>query len=860
MADFDDGYDSYYANRLWQLLPGIYRARDSDDAAVSGPLEELARRIGAQAAVVRRSIDRLWADQSIETSDDWVVPYLGDLLATNLVNGLDPSGQRRDVAKTIHYRRRKGTVAILEEIARDVTGWEAHVVEGFRRLARTRHSLDPPVGAGPFNAAMPTPCPGGPGVADASELLEHEGLVGVLTGTPAGGFADLRSIHGADLADTSFDEYFHTADLRRGQGAVGRYGIPKLLVFLWRLQSFPVVGGTPVPVTGCPNQYVFDPTGRNVALFLSPLGPEPDDYADSWTEAREWQVPGPLTESLQEAIADPGTTPPRHAPYPDVTEIPAFYSAISGTPAEPVPIEAWPEVGQFRTVPPFAGQLTVSYQYGFPGMVGAGPYDRRLLGDPPVTIDPEQGVSGGSGLDTALAASAGAGTVTIADAVTYTAVSDVGSTGVPIDSLLVRAGADLRSVIRLPAPASAGDPPAAWVFTGGETTVLTADGPVTKTAELTLDGLLFSGGDIVLRGAFATVRLTGCTIDPGTMDESGDLTVSVDGRPLAPARIWIESDPGAAAGAPGAIGQLLVDHCVLGPLRTRNGGAVETIAISDSIVQELTPTPTPGSALAASDVYDPALLAKALGSADPLSQLLLGKLPAAAKQALSSYAGGLVAAASLTAIVAGLNSIIAGPSSIYSLDAAAFVGVQLTPEALALLAEGAAADVAALNLALLESGYPVALGTAGLALSEGTVTLTRTTVIGRSAVHRLQASDSILSDFTVVEDSQDGCVRFSAVRDGSRVPRRYRSVETAPGAALFTSTAFGEAGYGQLLETADRAIVSGATDVTITAGADTGSEMGAYSSQLAPIKELGLLVKYAEYMPLGLTPVVIHVT
>jgi len=49
----------------------------------------------------------------------------------------------------------------------------------------------------------------------------------VLTGTPAGGFADLRSIHGADLADTSFDEYFHTADLRRGQGAVGRYGIPK---------------------------------------------------------------------------------------------------------------------------------------------------------------------------------------------------------------------------------------------------------------------------------------------------------------------------------------------------------------------------------------------------------------------------------------------------------------------------------------------------------------------------------------------------------------------------------------------------------------------------------------------------------
>ena len=158
MAEVADGYDAYYADRLWQLIPAVYRANDSDDPDVTGPLQELLRRIGAQAAVVRRSIDRLWADQSIETSDDWVIPYIGDLLDTNLVNGLDARGQRLDVAKTIHYRRRKGTVAVLEEIARDVTGWEAHVVEAFRRLSRTRHNLDPPVGPGPLAAALPTPC------------------------------------------------------------------------------------------------------------------------------------------------------------------------------------------------------------------------------------------------------------------------------------------------------------------------------------------------------------------------------------------------------------------------------------------------------------------------------------------------------------------------------------------------------------------------------------------------------------------------------------------------------------------------------------------------------------------------------
>ena len=149
---------------------------------------------------------------------------------------------------------------------------------------------------------------------------------------------------------------------------------------------------------------------------------------------------------------------------------------------------------------------------------------------------------------------------------------------------------------------------------------------------------------------------------------------------------------------------------------------------------------------------------------------------------------------------------------------------------------------------------------AALALAAGTAVLWRVTVLGRTFVHRLQASDSILDGFTAVEDTQDGCVRFSAVTTGSSVPRRYLSVSTALDAPLFTSRAFGEPGYGQLLESADRAIVGGASDVTITAGAETGSEMGAYSSLLAPIKERGLLVKFDEYMPLGLTPVVVHVT
>ena len=53
MAEFDDGYESYYANRLWQLLPGVYRAQDSEASGVEGPLQEMVNRIGAQIAIVR---------------------------------------------------------------------------------------------------------------------------------------------------------------------------------------------------------------------------------------------------------------------------------------------------------------------------------------------------------------------------------------------------------------------------------------------------------------------------------------------------------------------------------------------------------------------------------------------------------------------------------------------------------------------------------------------------------------------------------------------------------------------------------------------------------------------------------------
>ena len=47
---------------------------------------------------MRRSLDRLWEDQSIEACEDWVIPYIAALLDTNLVPAMDaarPAARRR---------------------------------------------------------------------------------------------------------------------------------------------------------------------------------------------------------------------------------------------------------------------------------------------------------------------------------------------------------------------------------------------------------------------------------------------------------------------------------------------------------------------------------------------------------------------------------------------------------------------------------------------------------------------------------------------------------------------------------------------------------------------------------------------
>jgi len=174
-----DGYAEYYAEKIWELIPQVYR---SEDGVGVGPnvLREIVETIAGQAAQARRSIDRLWEDQHIDSADDWAVPYIGDLLGVRPTSALDTRARRVEVGLAMQFRRRRGTPELLETMVRAMSGWDVVLIEGFRRLARTRHRLDgPPVVAGVFSR------------------------------TPQGGTADLRSPAGAEISETAFDEFYH---------------------------------------------------------------------------------------------------------------------------------------------------------------------------------------------------------------------------------------------------------------------------------------------------------------------------------------------------------------------------------------------------------------------------------------------------------------------------------------------------------------------------------------------------------------------------------------------------------------------------------------------------------------------------
>jgi hypothetical protein len=142
------------------------------------------------------------------------------------------------------------------------------------------------------------------------------------------------------------------------------------------------------------------------------------------------------------------------------------------------------------------------------------------------------------------------------------------------------------------------------------------------------------------------------------------------------------------------------------------------------------------------------------------------------------------------------------------------------------------------------------------------VHLERVTVWGRIRCDVLEASESLLDDLVVVEDQQTGCIRFTRYELGSVLPRRFQSVPSDEQAAAFPGTGrclapvfgsrrFGRPDYAQLAVTGPPELLN---------ASEARAEVGAFASALNPLRLGNLLVKLREFMPVGLSAVVIAET
>ncbi len=203
--------------------------------AARGPLQSMLMLIAEQLAIVAYDLDQLYDNQFIETCAPWVIPYIGDLIGYQSVNGVAPAvaSPRAEVAHTISYRRRKGTVLVLEQLARDVTGWGAHAVEMFKVLGDTQYM-------------------------NHIRLFNHYA-------------PDLRRWQAGEYMNTGFDRTAHKVDVRRIAVERGRYNIQNIAIFLWSLNAYSLTMAPATPVAGTTQCFRFNSLGRDMPLFNDPI-------------------------------------------------------------------------------------------------------------------------------------------------------------------------------------------------------------------------------------------------------------------------------------------------------------------------------------------------------------------------------------------------------------------------------------------------------------------------------------------------------------------------------------------------------------------------------------------------------------
>ncbi len=125
---------SHYKDHLFELLPRLYHTYDQNHGFLRAFLEV----VGDTLDDMERNIAGLYDDSFIETCREWVVPYIGRLIGARLIEN-DGNRNRQEVMKTIGWRKSKGTLGTLEDVAREITGWGVQAAEFFEQMGWSQH-------------------------------------------------------------------------------------------------------------------------------------------------------------------------------------------------------------------------------------------------------------------------------------------------------------------------------------------------------------------------------------------------------------------------------------------------------------------------------------------------------------------------------------------------------------------------------------------------------------------------------------------------------------------------------------------------------------------------------------------------
>jgi hypothetical protein len=509
------------SDRLYKLLPAFTRLRDAGAGRV---VEALTGILSDELDRVEENIEDLYDNWFIETCAEWVVPYIGDLLGVGPQYAFDARANslRPFVAQTLGLRRRKGTVAMLETLGHSVTAWPTRAVEFFQLLATTQH-------------------------------LNH--LRPGVTRTP-----NLRDTNSLELLGGPFERAGRFAEVRRVVPRRGRYNVPELGLFVWRLLSLDAIAdgdwskqpSATADLSAGPGRFRFSPLGHDLTLF------SPQRTVDVSARVEEPDVPGPLRrrplfDELRAARAALSTGEAPHFRW-FAEENPVLRLRVIGESADIPPsqlqicdLSAWAALPAAESVPlPDGGTLTtrvsvdpklgrlafldgtapdavwVNYHYGFSAETGGGCYDRSNgFGDETGlerylvrALDPTSPAD--SAFSDAVAQWLGDGRppalFEFADSAFY-GVSDLSL--LAGGRVVLRAADHQRPVLRLGAP---------WRLT------------LDAGAELQLDGLLISGAAVELEAVISEpasevldhdVSFRHCTLVPG-------LSLDQAGAPLSP--------------------------------------------------------------------------------------------------------------------------------------------------------------------------------------------------------------------------------------------------------------------------------------------------------------------------------------